>query len=71
MKKFQVDCAEVHRDINHCNYTDYMKFAECRVTGIAADNSIEEIYNKKDKYSITADIKNDDTIFDNDNNALK
>ena len=71
MKKFQVDCAEVHRDINHCNYTDYMKFAECLVNGIAADNSIEEIYNKKEKYSITADIKNDDTIFDNDNNALK
>ena len=41
MKKFRVDCAEVHRDINHCNYTDYMKFAECRVNGIAADNSIE------------------------------
>ena len=71
MKNFQGDCTELHRANSQCNHNDYMKFAGCRVVDIAVDNLLEAIDNKKEKYSITAYIKNDDTIFDNDNNDLQ
>ena len=71
MKNFQGDCTEVNRDTNHCNHNDSMKFAGCFVYDIAVDNLLEAIYNKIYKYSITADIKNDDTSFGNDNDNLQ
>ena len=59
MNNVQGNCTEVHRYINHWNYTDYKKFAEFHVADIAADNLLEAIDNKKYKDSITADINND------------
>ena len=47
MNNVQGDCTEVQRDMNHWNYTEYMKFAECCVSDIAADNLLEAINNKK------------------------
>ena len=47
MNNVQGNCTEVHRYINHWNYTDYTKFAEFHVADIAADNLLEAIDNKK------------------------
>ena len=48
-----------------------MKFAECCVAAINSDHLSEATDKKNQKYSITEDIKNGDTIFDNDKNTLQ
>ena len=47
MNNVQGNCTEVHRYIDHWNYSDYKKFAEFHAADIFADNLLEAIDNKK------------------------